>query len=802
MKTVYHLSFSRLKYNKGRSFLTIIAIALMTTLLTAIGSSAFTFIRYQQMETEQNAGNYHATLKGTTAEQIFKLENHSDVESVLTRESIASIEIPKLNAFLNYEVLRKGNIKQTELKEGSMPSEANEIAGPPALFERLGAIPKIGQKILLPLRIQGGAIQNCEFVISGILEQQDISNLNMNETRLVYGAYISEKFVEQNVAPEKRIYNAYLRIMNEKEYTKDEIEGMCTEIAEDIGLSKVDISYNDQYLTYMTNPSTEAQKMMIGLGLLVIILGGMVIYSIYYVSVISNIQEMGKLKALGATKKQIRRLLLTESMSLSIIGIPFGILLGYLITAAMFTLIIFTKGSGVDTFWYPTVILAVIAAVLLTVLVSIRKPMKMASAISPVEAMRYQEPQGKKKQKKSFKTLSVSKLSYANLQRNKRRTTVTLLALGFSGILFMTTANVANNVKAENYARMLMPKGDFEISLSYSLNDMEYPENNLNSLQQQDFLGESLKNQIMSIDGVEHIEEKHTVLAEPKNVKLEEQRIEVGGISESNIDSLKGSLKRGSLDYNQLKQSNGIIFTWDILFEEYGFQIGDTIELTLYDGYKKIPFTGTLTASTNSSEETFLIADDILKELITDENPTTALYITVRPESFDSVKSQLDTLQQNNSYFSFKAYDEEMGIAEQLIRTIRFTIYGLLTVIGIIGYISLINTMITSILIRKKELGILQAIGLSDKQLRQMIHREGMFFTLGTLLLALVFGNGLGYILVRFIMNTKILMISKYDYPFIPTILLIIAVSLGQIAITFFTNRYIHKQSLVDRMRD
>lgn len=36
-----------------------------------------------------------------------------------------------------------------------MPSEANEIAGPPALFERLGVAPQIGQEIQLPLRIQG-----------------------------------------------------------------------------------------------------------------------------------------------------------------------------------------------------------------------------------------------------------------------------------------------------------------------------------------------------------------------------------------------------------------------------------------------------------------------------------------------------------------------------------------------------------------------------------------------------------------------------------------------------------------------
>ena len=170
-------------------------------------------------------------------------------------------------------------------------------------------------------------------------------------------------------------------------------------------------------------------------------------------------------------------------------------------------------------------------------------------------------------------------------------------------------------------------------------------------------------------------------------------------------------------------------------------------------------------ASTNSSDDTFLIADEVLQQLITETNPASAIYITVQPEKFESVKAQIDTLQQENTRFMFKSYDEELGIAKQLIRTIQYTIYGLLIVIGIIGYISLINTMITSILVRKKELGILQAIGLSDKQLRQMIHREGLFFTFGTLALSLTIGNGLGYLLVRIIINTQILTISQYEYP-------------------------------------
>jgi putative ABC transport system permease protein len=802
MKTIYHLAISRLKYNKGRSLLTIVAIALMTTLLMSISSSALTVIRHQQLEIEENARNYHAAFKGSTAEQVFILENHTDVESLSTRESVASIELPKLNAFLNFDSVRKGSIDQIQLANGKMPVEVDEIAGPPALFERLNVVPEIGQKFQIPLRIQGGKEENFDFTITGILEQADISKLNVNETRLVYGAFVSESFVEEHIAPENRTYTAYIRVANEKGHSKDEIKTIVSEIAEDVGLNKSDISFNEEYLTYMTNPGTQERNVMIGLGLLVVFLGGMVIYSIYYVSVISNIQEMGKLKALGATKKHIRRLLFTESLAQSFIGIPCGILLGYLATIFLFRVIILSGSTLEDTFWHWQAALCVAVVVLLTVGVSIRKPLKMASTISPVEAMRYQEPAGKQKRKKSFRTLSVSKLSYANLQRNKRRTVVTIFALGCSGIMFLAVANVAHNITAENYARMLIPKGDFEISLSYAVDDREYPENNLNMIQLRNPLNDNLKMQIKSLDGVESIDEKHTVLAEAENVVLETQRIEVGGISENDLSSLNKSLKRGTLNYDELVHSNGMIFTWDILFEQYGFEIGDKIQLVLYDGNREIPFSGTLMASTNSSDDTFLIADEVLQQLITETNPASAIYITVQPEKFESVKTQIDALQQENENFMFKAYDEELGIAKQVIRTIQYTIYGLLIVIGIIGYISLINTMITSILVRKKELGILQAIGLSDKQLRQMIHREGMFFTFGTLALSLTVGNGLGYLLVRIIINTQLLRISQYEYPIAQTMVLIVAVVIGQIAITVFANRYIHKQSLVDRMRD
>ena len=50
---------------------------------------------------------------------------------------------------------------------------------------------------------------------------------------------------------------------------------------------------------------------------------------------------------------------------------------------------------------------------------------------------------------------------------------------------------------------------------------------------------------------------------------------------------------------------------------------------------------------------------------------------------------------------------------------------------------NLINTMVNSVYVRRRELGMMQALGLSEKQLFTLFQMEGLFYTLGTLLLSL-----------------------------------------------------------------
>lgn len=96
---------------------------------------------------------------------------------------------------------------------------------------------------------------------------------------------------------------------------------------------------------------------------------------------------------------------------------------------------------------------------------------------------------------------------------------------------------------------------------------------------------------------------------------------------------------------------------------------------------------------------------------------------------------------------------------------------------------------------------MLQAIGLSDKQLVRMLSGEGLFFTAGTLVLAFTVGNALGYWLFKQAKEIQTIGISDYHYPLFETLLLCIALIIGQLLIVSFVKKRVSKESLIDRIR-
>lgn len=146
-------------------------------------------------------------------------------------------------------------------------------------------------------------------------------------------------------------------------------------------------------------------------------------------------------------------------------------------------------------------------------------------------------------------------------------------------------------------------------------------------------------------------------------------------------------------------------------------------------------------------------------------------------------------------------YKKQYDIAETAIGYMRYGCYGILFVFGLIGILNLINTMINSVYVRRKELGMLQAIGMSERQTVNMLQMEGLFYTVGTLILALGVGSLAGYGCFLWAKEEKIMSITSYYYPALPAVVLALVVLIVQLLVTYLVNRNFKKQSLIERIR-
>lgn len=814
MSTIKTLAVSRIKYNKSRTILTAVAMMLTTVLLMGVGTSAVGLFDMTKQEAASE-GNVHASFSGLNAEQVNKLKNHMDVEALEITEIFATVEYEKMNGSLNCGSQLKEGIyhRLGNLTEGHEAAAVDEICGPPAFFERMGVEPVIGNKIEISFRPRGeGMAETREFTICGLVTQVDLSKMDVSDSRIAYSATISEELAAEYLEPEEREYAANIRVFGEEELGYDEIQEKINKVAEDIGYDVEKVNFNRPYLYTMTNPGTEMMQIAGGIALLIVFFAGLVIYSIYYVSVITDIQEIGRLKALGASDRQVKRVLLTEGMRIAAFAVPVGLLIGYLIPyLAMPAVIRIVMGQSfreigigkLHMFSLP-VLLLVLVAVLFVIYLSLRKPMRMAAKISPIEALRYQESSGKGKFRKGSKSVSLFRLSAANLLRNKKRTVVTIVTMGLSCVLFMSLAGILSSMRAEDLARRTIRTGDFCLALDYEKNDKEYPERNLDSLQQRDFFKEEFLAEIMALNGVKEIAYDENVLTgsdHPVELFADSRRVDFSWFDREGAEAYRKILEQGEIDYEAMTAENGAVFTSNYFMEEYGLSIGDEIPLTVYDGNREIPLTVRIAASVDDGNDRLCVTKEVWDKLGMQFDAKTALYISASSEQYDSIKSALQQIVDGEEFFRLYSMDEEMEIGRQTVILVKYPMYLVLVMIAVISFMNLINTMITSIAVRKKELGILQAIGLSDKQLTKMLAGEGLVYTAGTLLASVTIGNIFGYLLFGWAKDSHLMSLSAYHYPLVETILLAAVLIFGQLGITLFISGRVRKESLIDRIR-
>ncbi|MDE7244724.1 MAG: ABC transporter permease [Oscillospiraceae bacterium] len=134
-------------------------------------------------------------------------------------------------------------------------------------------------------------------------------------------------------------------------------------------------------------------------------------------------------------------------------------------------------------------------------------------------------------------------------------------------------------------------------------------------------------------------------------------------------------------------------------------------------------------------------------------------------------------------------------------RSMFFTLGGAMSlIIGLVGVLNFINAVLTGILTRKRELAMLQSVGMTGKQLKTMLVYEGLYYTLLALLASLlltvvlgpVLGNGLGNIFWFF----------TYRLTITPILMILpVFLALGAV-VPLLTYRAAAKRTIVERLRE
>lgn len=791
MKTLTNLVKGNLKSSKAKSVLICITIMLTTTLLTSVGIICNNWLKTNKAAIIEYSGSFEGIYKRVNKDKLDIIKNNASIDQYGIYKAIGTSQYEDSNLGLIYADNTIKNMANIKFEDGTMPEKENEIAIESGYLNLLNNGAKIGDKIKLSYEsLSTGEIKEKEFILSGILQTSDISKAQKSYSAIISKSYFVSEEVDENTK-----YNVYINIVKPKKLTADEVKESILSIAKNMGIEEYDVRINTDYIN-ASNPDPQVIAGGIIVALIIILSSMLVIYSIFYVSVINKVHEYGKLRAVGATKRQIRKIILREGFILSCISIPLGIAIGYLIGQVVILKALKMDRYGVGGM---NIFIAIGVAVItvISVLLSLLKPMKMACNISPVEAMRYDGNDSKQKKRKGYEEINLKKITFANLSRNKKRTVITLLSLSLSGILFIVASTIMNCMNPENMAKD-HSLGDITVYLdNYDWN--EDGSNNLYDIQANNPLGKEMCERLENIPGVKKINMEKSAWASIDIGAGEKNLEDIQGFDKEFYDELSEHLVEGEINKEALESGEGLVYTHPSYAKEIGIKVGSTQVITIYDGKDSYKKEFTVLALVDIGGASIRIPESVMDSLIKTDT-TIRVGLEVKKDMLKSVEEEIKNITDNDEYLSYGTLEDSIETYKKSMAITSVLIYSLVIIIGVIGLMNLINTMITSIITRKRELGILQAIGLSDKQLVKMLQIEGLFYTVGTLLITLTLGNILGYIAVIIFRNTGA-SYAIYDYPLTQTIIMIVAITLVQILITYMVTNNFKKDSLVDRIR-
>ena len=443
-----------LKAGKMRNILIVLTILLSVALMSglALYIASMQTANSRQLENLQQVFFYDIT-----EQQCETLRQDSRISEMRVTKYGKRSEIENYVIWPMYIEQSEGKIQSAEISEGQYPMAENEVAVDVSYLDRIGENLKIGDTI--SFSFYDGTQES--FVLSGLTDTGSTSD--------VYPIYFSEQYAERGSQLKDTLFVAAAQIKDAKS------------------------------MTATFNP----KNMLIALciGLVVLFAGVIVIYSIFYISIINRIQFFGQLRAIGTTGKQIKRIVKREGTLLFCIGAPLGVVIG-----SIFAGLLNAEGWS----WMNLLIWGglIILVEYIAVLYSISKPAKIAGKVSPIEAYRTNGSlQNCKPSMHLSRKITPFSLAIMNTSRNRKKFLMTSFSLAISGTIFMVGmvgATFLASFNQEAYARNgIMEYGEVRVYLSENaaqVNELGYA-----GVQVNNPLNDTFMQEVSQVSGVNEI---------------------------------------------------------------------------------------------------------------------------------------------------------------------------------------------------------------------------------------------------------------------------------------------------------
>lgn len=870
MNLLNKLTIKNLKLNKKRTVVTIIGIMLSVALITAIASMYASGIKSLIDYETKLKGNFHTVFYNVPVSDMDKFENNRNIETLNITKGIGYAKVDSKNEDKPYAYI-KGFTKESlnnlsiRLVSGRLPENDNEIVIPTHLKTNGRLNLKVNDTITLEVgkRIdstgyeldQNNPYQKSDsdgsgeslietktktYKIVGIIERPATNIENYTAPGYTFITYMDNNKISGNV-------DVYAR------FTKDGTKSWYETIANILGVDPVlfkkvynqESGYSDKdieklseqmenaylidvnkYLIDLeTNPISSSS--ISGLGIVVSIVIGIIVFTSVFciknsfdISITEKIKQYGMLRSVGATKKQIKRNVFYEATILGLIGIPLGILLGYL---ASYILIIISNYYLSDMIQagfkleFAFSIIAVLIAIILgivTIYFSAFRSAKRASKVSPIDSIR--NSANIKINPKKIKSPKIIKsifgmggeISFKNLKRNKKKYRTTVISIvvsvfvfiALSGFMGLAFQEVENEIKVS----------DFNISLSANITN----ENSYNKFIETVKLDNIedytlLRSSELFFIGT-HYSNEYLDLLNIKQREQDEEYITVFAIGE---EQYKKYIKSLGLNYDDIKDKAILLDKEYVVryddnnkkvtkyIDIYDFQKGDIVDSTITSTNKKVNIEiGVVTEKMpfglkNRTARYIIVSDEMFDNIAESKG----LDIYYKSSNANKLQDDIDNYLKGEEYYSINNKDENVKQMSNLFTLVGIFLYGFIIVISLIGITNIFNTVTTNMELRKQEFAMLKSVGMTTKEFNRMIRLESLFMGVKSLFFGIPIGIALSYIIYHFLSEESGI---PYKLPIVAIIISIAVVFILISLIMKYSMSKINKQNTIETIRN